>query len=238
MKKNKTMRAASALLVAALLSTSIISGTFAKYTSSAGAQDSARVAKWGVTVTATGNEAFEKSYKGTAPNGNVDTVFSKTSEKVVAPGTSGTLLTYEITGTPEVQTKVEATATLTLKDWTIDADATYCPLVFKVTRGNSTTTYKLGTTENTEGNDKVYTTTDALSAAVVKAITDMSKPTVNTNTSLQDSITVTWEWPFNDTDVSGAYQTNIKDTALGDKAAQSTAPTISMTSSVTVTQID
>lgn len=57
MKKNKTMRAASALLVAALLSTSIISGTFAKYTTGASAQDSARVAKWGVVVTATGDDA-------------------------------------------------------------------------------------------------------------------------------------------------------------------------------------
>lgn len=232
MKKNKTMRAASALLVAALLSTSIISGTFAKYTSSAGAQDSARVAKWGVTVTATGNEAFEKSYKGTAPNENVDTVFSKTSEKVVAPGTSGTLLTYEITGTPEVQTKVEATADLKLENWTINSNETYCPIVFKVQRGNGAMVeYKLGADK--DETNHIYNTTADLETAIEKTITDMSNQTVAANASLADSINVSWEWTY---EANGnAYQTDTKDTALGNL---DTAPTISMTSSVTVTQID
>ena len=52
MKRNKMMRIASVLLVAVLLSTCVISGTFAKYTTSNSATDSARVAKWGVIITA------------------------------------------------------------------------------------------------------------------------------------------------------------------------------------------
>ena len=55
MKKNKMMRTASGLLVATLLTTSMISGTFAKYTTQDEASDSARVAKWGVTALATGS---------------------------------------------------------------------------------------------------------------------------------------------------------------------------------------
>jgi len=47
MKKNKMMRLASALLVLVLLTTCAISGTFAKYTSSAAGEDIARVAYWG-----------------------------------------------------------------------------------------------------------------------------------------------------------------------------------------------
>lgn len=47
MKKNKRMRTASGLMIAALLTTSMISGTFAKYTTADAAQDSARAAKWG-----------------------------------------------------------------------------------------------------------------------------------------------------------------------------------------------
>ena len=47
MKKNKMMRIASVLLVAVLLSTCAIFGTFAKYTTSVTSQDSARVAYWG-----------------------------------------------------------------------------------------------------------------------------------------------------------------------------------------------
>ena len=47
MKKNRMMRAASALLVAVLMTTCTISGTFAKYTTSATGSDAARVANWG-----------------------------------------------------------------------------------------------------------------------------------------------------------------------------------------------
>ena len=47
MRKNKMMRAASGLLVAVLLSTCAISGTFAKYTTSTESTDNARVAVWG-----------------------------------------------------------------------------------------------------------------------------------------------------------------------------------------------
>ncbi|MBP3300019.1 MAG: hypothetical protein J6M34_00765 [Clostridia bacterium] len=47
MKKNNMMRIASVLLVAVLLTSCVIAGTFAKYTSSATGSDSARVAYWG-----------------------------------------------------------------------------------------------------------------------------------------------------------------------------------------------
>ena len=53
MKKNKMMRLASGLLVAVLITTSTISGTFAKYVTTADAKDEARVAKFGVVITAT-----------------------------------------------------------------------------------------------------------------------------------------------------------------------------------------
>ena len=47
MKKNIMMRVASALLIAVLLTTCAISGTFAKYVTTTGSSDNARVAKWG-----------------------------------------------------------------------------------------------------------------------------------------------------------------------------------------------
>ena len=62
MKKNKMMRLASFLLVATLLTTSMISGTFAKYVTEGSASDSARVAKWGVEVEATDDTGFKKVY--------------------------------------------------------------------------------------------------------------------------------------------------------------------------------
>ena len=51
MKKNNTMRVAAGLAVAALLSTCLVSGTFAKYTTSGESSDTARVAKFGIELT-------------------------------------------------------------------------------------------------------------------------------------------------------------------------------------------
>ena len=53
MKKNRMMRTAAVLLVAVLLTTSVISGTFAKYTTANDAYAEARVAYWGFEAPAT-----------------------------------------------------------------------------------------------------------------------------------------------------------------------------------------
>ena len=55
------LRIASVLLVAVLLTTCIISGAFAKYVTKDTDNDSARVAKWGVTVEIE-NDAFTATY--------------------------------------------------------------------------------------------------------------------------------------------------------------------------------
>lgn len=69
MKKNKAMRAAGGLFIATMLSTSIISGTYAKYVTGDKVEDTARVAKFGVEVTASGY-LFSDTYRD-AGNGNV-----------------------------------------------------------------------------------------------------------------------------------------------------------------------
>ncbi|MCH5316008.1 MAG: hypothetical protein J1E81_08840 [Eubacterium sp.] len=125
MKKNKMMRIASVLLVAVLLSTSIISGTFAKYVTEGSASDSARVAKFGVTVAATGS-LFDKTYKTTenTPGGstldenftepNTAALSVESTADVVAPGTKNTDgLTFSVTGTPEVDVNVKLDFTTT-----------------------------------------------------------------------------------------------------------------------------
>ena len=63
MKKNIMMRLSALLLVAVLLTTCVISGTFAKYVTTGTATDSARVAKWGVTVEAKLDDLFVDEYK-------------------------------------------------------------------------------------------------------------------------------------------------------------------------------
>ncbi len=110
MKKNKMMRLASAMMVMTLMTTSVISGTFAKYVTSDSATDKARVAKWGVTVTAVNNDMFTKTYETNATvddSSIINSVVSSTDDKLVAPGTKNEEgITFAITGTPEVACKV------------------------------------------------------------------------------------------------------------------------------------
>ena len=116
MKKNTMMRIASVLLIAVLLTTSVISGTYAKYVTSDSVSDSARVARFGVVVSAEG-KLFGKNYLAASedtpagkgkdgPDGMGLTVESE--EKVVAPGTKSDEegLTLSVTGTPEVDVLV------------------------------------------------------------------------------------------------------------------------------------
>lgn len=119
MKKNKTLRAAGILFLATMLTTCMTAGTFAKYTSGDSAEDSARVAKFGVTVTADGS-LFGEEYADAA-NGNKPISFSgdehtgtvqvfETGENVVAPGTKNdTGLGFVISGKPEVDVEINTT---------------------------------------------------------------------------------------------------------------------------------
>lgn len=111
MKKNKMMRLASAMMVLTLMSTSVISGTFAKYVTTASGTDSARVAKWGVVVTST-SDMFNSTYKiddttvtGITNSVNAETVEGK-QDKLVAPGTTKSDVAFTISGTPEVAVNV------------------------------------------------------------------------------------------------------------------------------------
>lgn len=122
MQKNKTMRLASGLLVLTMLTTCIISGTFAKYVTGDEAGDSAGVAKWGVTTTISGAlfgahyNDFESdkganqiaaSYTGSVDSHAGDE--SDSEENIVAPGTRSENMTISIAGTPEVSGKIELT---------------------------------------------------------------------------------------------------------------------------------
>ena len=89
MKKNKMMRFASVLLVAVLLSTCAISGTFAKYTSSGSATATATIAKWdiqldGAPIANDVEFSLVDTWVNTDPS-----VTGSVADKKIAPGTSG-----------------------------------------------------------------------------------------------------------------------------------------------------
>lgn len=115
MKKNRMMRLASSLLVLTLLTTCIISGTFAKYVTADEGSDTARVAKWGVTAMVSGS-LFGENY---VPNSTADdkneisatvlqSVDTQHNDAIVAPGTQNTEgLTLAVTGKPEVANRIQ-----------------------------------------------------------------------------------------------------------------------------------
>lgn len=124
MKKNTMMRLASFLLIAVLITTSAISGTYAKYVTSDSASDTARVAEWGVEVAITGTLFGDKYAKTEAEtvgdkitaNAEISTV-NGAGDKVVAPGTKNLEgMTFKVTGIPEVSGTITATTPDTVKE--------------------------------------------------------------------------------------------------------------------------
>lgn len=238
-KKNRTLRAAVLMLALVLITSCFVGGTFAKYVTSGEAGDNARVAKWGVSITAhaTG-DIFAKEYDAIA--GQDNTVIAGGEYKVIAPGTkkdNAALVT--LSGKPEVSVKVTYNAehfSLT-GNWIGDENNTfYCPLIIKVTG-------KVGDAVKTETINCVEKTSAAEVETAVKNAVAACSATYGPNTDLStvagDGLKISWEWPFEGTANQG--QTDAKDTYLGNQAATATGldiPAIHVPVTATVTQID
>ena len=218
MKKNVMMRVASALLVAVLLSTCAISGTFAKYVTEATGSDSARVAKWGVNIATTGSMFAGEEVAGDSATTVAKTVLS-TGGNLVAPGMDGTMAEIVVTGAPEVAVKITHEATVAISGWAITGDDFYCPLVITV-----------------EGHDikGLDYDTAALVAEAIKMAIDGHSKEYDAGTDLNttaDEVNVSWKWDVEGT--AGGEQTDAKDTLVADVTA-----TIEIGIKTTVTQID
>ena len=232
MKKNKTMRAAAVLAVGALLSTCLVSGTFAKYVTSDNASDEARVAEFGVKVNPDGT-LFASSYARHDAKYTVsdNTVEGKNSAKVVAPGTSGQIVQVGLTGTPEVAVHVSNAATVTLSGWGDDANY-YCPLIVTVkgTVDGVDKTVSIDGLECTSMSDF-----QGKIEAAVNAITNDYAPGTDLSSKKDACPVISWEWKFDKTSTgANQKQDDKKDTALGE--AHTAKFGVDVTT--TVTQID
>ena len=229
--KNKMMRLASLLMVAVLLTTSVVSGTYAKYVTTQTGSDKARVAKWGVEIVANGDtfaETYTSDYgvsvKSIAAND------ADVTDDVLAPGTEGTLVAMVLSGTPEVAVEVKYTPTLLLQGWEING-VEYCPIVFTV----NNLTYGTDDT-GLEVNVQCSNVADlkAKVEAAINGYTATYEPLTNLATETEVATPdVTWTWPYSTGDANDA-----NDTTLGNQAANASAPTIQLDITTTVTQID
>lgn len=245
-KSNKLMRASSILLVLTLATSCFVGGTFAKYVSEGEGNDSARVAKWGVTVTGAG-DAFSREYAtdDDGVKGEIG-VSVKSDTPVVAPGTSGEFEGISLSGTPEVAVSIDTVATVDLTgDWILESGKFYCPIIFNI-NGVKISGLEYDSEEAFEA--ALKGDLEVASSGNVPAGVDLAnpKPTDDVPTLFQKnddgSSKIKWEWAFedghNELDTYKIAQQNDYDTELGNNAANGDAPTINLGLETTVTQID
>ncbi|MBR6564968.1 MAG: hypothetical protein IKK71_05985 [Clostridia bacterium] len=209
MKKNTMMRIASVLLVVVLLTTSVISGTFAKYISTGVGSDIARVAKWSIEVEGTeigvaGDTAVAFDLFSTVKDSNGtddETDMNPADGTIIAPGTSGSFAI-------DIENKSEVNAKYTIA--LTESNPKNIPLQYSV--------------DGTNWKDSVAELTmDALTDQAIAMGTGVATKTVY------------WRWVFEGT-TPGAHagQTDAADTALG---YEGTA-TVTIQATITVTQVD
>lgn len=245
MKRGKSLAKVTAVLAVLALGTScFVGGTFAKYTTSGVGRDTARVAKFGVKVTADDATMFSNQYASDTNTYKTDTVISTGAvsgvEKVVAPGTSGTLSGVSVSGKPEVAVKVSCeVTTVDLSGWAAKASedgnlSLYFPIVFYVDDAEVTV--------DTTGVTTTSAYALALKTALNDALANAAQKTYPANTEFGDGAdgttkvdvpTISWKWPFEKNAANNAL-----DTYLGDQAADSNPSTIKIGMTVTVDQID
>lgn len=229
-KKGLALRIGAIAAACAVCGTAIGFGTLAKYTTSLGGTDTARVAEFNFSDTGDNRQIQEVNLFKTAYN---DTVKSKDGTKVVAPGTSGSF-TVDIKGDAEVDAKV----TIEIAQ---DTD-NELPLVYKIDdkyySNLGAGTYKI--------NDvNLGVTSVTVEGDLAKMSTDFEQTYKANTEGFTLTSDVEWYWVYeNSGDILGTDEdaqlasNDAADTALGYKAADGLADDVKLTIAASVTQID
>lgn len=188
MKTNTMMRLASVLLVAVLLSTCAIAGTYAKYVSTYTGDDTARVAVWAFEMD--GEKIVQNKFDFnlfdtvTNVNGSEETNVSEgTDETIIAPGTAGSFA-IKLKNASEVTAKYKVTFTAENRNG--------IPIEYSLSNDQNATWYK----DVSELNMDEYTQLDIDETA--------------------DTITVYWRWTFANPQDGTDDETDDYDTTLGE----------------------
>lgn len=254
MKKNKMMRTASALLVATLLSTSVIAGTFAKYTTSAEGSDTARVAKWGFEANNNSivlTDLFKETYSNTK---NVETVKSSTNgTDVIAPGTGGEAkfkFEYDTTSNNNIAApEVEYIFAISTEGSSIESSIENNKNIVWSLDGKECTSTDadksswdvlLEEIAKLSGSDSVSSENGVVSASKEYKPGELPSKfyndTSDTNNGSKEH-TVSWEWKYNSdsTDTTTINAEDTADTAMGNADALAN---VTLKITVTATQVD
>ena len=248
-KKHWTLRAAGLLFALVLITSCFVGGTFAKYVTTGNGGASARVAKFGVTMSLANDTAFKKTYDtddDSISASITQSVESSTTDHLVAPGTKGSnFVVLSVSGKPEVAVNVKIAAVgydVVLKagtypDLTTAADsdkftlaADYYPITYTLTKNGAATPVAKGNL-------------DAITA-YLNGLSD-NYPANTDLTSTIGEYKLSWEWTFKDGTIAHKDQA---DTLLGTLAASGAtglgvdttkySPLVHLILTATVTQID
>ncbi len=205
MKKINTNKLIALLAALCLMTSAFVGSTLAKYTTKANANDTARVAKWGITLGTSGT-LFSEQYLAQEPTTTVDDTgisvqvadAANVEQNVVAPGTkNSTGMTFTIGGTPEVDFKFEVAVTAT--DIVLAAgnydDATTPAVGDQFNLANAYNPVKFTLVKTGEATPLVDGGT---LDAVETALEGLSKDKIESNAPFEaaGTYTLTWEWPF------------------------------------------
>lgn len=240
MKRINTTKLMALLASLCLITSSFVGSTLAKYTTEVSGSDTARVAKFGVELTAD-TEVFAKQYTGT----NAIAVKSANDTDVIAPGTTDTAVAFTIKGAPEVDVEVyislsgdAATATddLTIatlpagdyNDYTAIADTNADGMIndSDIVKFNLAADYNpVKWTLKKDG--VVVTGYDGVTLKTINTYLETFNKVYNVESNEFAAIVgdyeLTWVWDF---DASGAGTNDQADTFMGQVAAGvETAPT-------------
>ncbi|MDO4282631.1 MAG: hypothetical protein Q4D02_03265 [Clostridia bacterium] len=208
MKKNKTMRLVSITLLFAMIALVLVSGTYAKYTSSFSGTDTAIVAKWDVSD---GNAFDSFDLFTTVKDSDGTSVEDDVKTDRIAPGTSGAF-TVELTNNSEVTADYVITVAQTNLD---------IPIEYSIDGVNW---YKA---------DELDTINNALKGTL--AFTGSSKVSDTTPTS--KNVTISWKWEYQVQDPGSNPATyDIQDAA--DKALATGNVSTDVKISAVFTQVD
>lgn len=198
-KKNRVFRVASLLLVLCFVSTVMISGTFAKYTSEFSGQDTALIAKWDVTVSGGQGNDLEALTDG-SPAATLD-LFSHAydvnivegagADKIIAPGVSGEF-TLSVTNKSDVAAGVEF-------EFDVSGDAVDVPIEYSLSSNF----------------DETYTISYVDSELVDNLGPKVAFSQVDPGETPETPIKVYWRWAFEKEVNEDPSERDISDTALG-----------------------
>lgn len=227
---SKTVRAAILLLVLCMISTAMLGGTFAKYTSEYAGADTALIAKWTLTPTVI-RGAGEDATTYNLGDANLD-LFSHTKnhmltadgDPIIAPGVDGNFV-LNIANTGDVA--AEMTFDFVVNDVAVTDNTT-------IIAGIPPIEYSL-TGVGDWGN--LYDLKDKLKNAA-SAGEGFSPMNNVPQTSGQAKATVYWRWPFDASPAVYTDSTNITDTTLGTNSALADRTPYELKIKVTATQID